>query len=400
MTRWLVASGLFVASALVCGDAAAQPAPAPPPPPPVSEPAQPPLAPDAWSTAYAEARRLLDERDYAAAAPRFRALAASAASDGDRRVALEMAHVAETLGAPPPSAETPLVIGPKRRTRDEITLLYTSAFVYGAGTGAWFLLQTQPDTALTATLPFIGITATPVVALALIDGTWPLPHGVPHAITAGLYLGLGEGIWLTGYQHARADRTGGARWDADRVATVLWGGATLGGIMGGAVAAALPTTPGRASFTASATVWSGVLTGMAFGAALPENGYRSEHALLAGGIGYNVGLLAGMTNAARVSPTITRMRLVDLSGAAGGLVVGGGYLAFANHAEPRATLGLTAAGAAAGLAFGWWATSGMEREVPAGAASGPARPAAPVVMVQPMVSPVRGGGVVGVAGAM
>ena len=356
---------------------------------------------DAWNASYEAARKHFDNKEYATAADEFRALAASAVSDGDRRLAQEMERVSLSLIPPkePKPPDEPVFLGPKQRTRDEITLLYTSAFVYGAGTGAWFLLQTQPDTALTATLPFIGITATPVIALALIDGNHPLPHGMPHSITAGMYLGLGESIWATGYQHSRADRTGARRWSADNVSTVLWGGATLGGITGGVVAAGLPTTPGRVSFAASATIWSGLLTAMTFGAALPDNAYRSEHALLAGGIAYNTGLLAGMTSAAYVSPTVTRVRLVDLSGVAGGFAAGGLYLALANHTDPRAALGLTAAGSAVGLAAGWLATAGMARELPSAASAAPPKPKQ-LVTVQPTIMPVAGGGVVGVGGVM
>ena len=101
------------------------------------------------------------------------------------------------------------------RSTDELTLLYTSAFIYGVGTGSWFLLQTKPDSALTATIPFAGFTAAPVIAIATIDGYKKLPRGLPHAISAGLYLGLGEGIWLVGFQHGRSSRIEEHYPDAD-----------------------------------------------------------------------------------------------------------------------------------------------------------------------------------------
>src|SRR5207302_2036486 len=84
---------------------------------------------------------------------------------------------------------------------------------------------------------FAAIAAAPVIAVATIDGARKLDRGVPHAISAGIYLGLGEGFWIAGYQTARASRVGSGRWRPESVAAALWGGATLGGILGGALAA-------------------------------------------------------------------------------------------------------------------------------------------------------------------
>ena len=44
-----------------------------------------------------------------------------------------------------------------------------------------------------------GLIATGQIRLRKIDGYKKLPRGLPHAISAGLYLGLGEGIWLVGF---------------------------------------------------------------------------------------------------------------------------------------------------------------------------------------------------------
>lgn len=357
--------------------------------------------PSEWSMRYEIARKHLVGGEYRLAEGEFIALAADAPSDAERRLAIEMARIAASWSGGPDAtwrALEPKTLTPPEpfvrrvRTRDEITLLYATSFVYGVGTGAWFLLQTQPDSALTATLPFIGITAAPVFALAIIDGASPLPHGMPHAISAGMYVGLGESFLLVTYQHSRAHRTDAKRWAAEDVSTVLWGGATLGGLAGGVLAAGVPTTPGRASYTASAAIWGGVLAGFTAGAVIPEGGRRTEDSILTAGIGYNVGVLGGILSAAQVAPSTTRVRLIDLSGLSGALVLGGGYAALAHGGEPRVAMALTAGGASTGLVVGWLATRGMAQDNSAGPM--------PSVVVQPTITPVPGGAALGVAGSM
>ena len=358
--------------------------------------------PATWAARYGVAHKHLVLGEYRIAEQEFLGLTEGAPTETERRLAIEMARIAAKWAAggdDSSSSAEPKLLPAKRpmRTRDEITLLYASSFMYGIGSGAWFLLQAQPDTALTATLPFIGITATPIIALAIIDGQSPLPHGVPHGIAVGMYVGLGEALLTVTYQHARARRVYGESADSKRlkpedVSTVLWAGATVGGIVGATMTAGLPTTPGRASYTGSLALWGGALTGFTLGAIVPHTDYRTEHSLLGAGIGYNLGLVGGILTAARLSPSVARVRLVDLSGVAGGFAVGGTYLALARGGDPRIAMGTTAAGAAAGLAVGWLATRGMARDT---AATG-----APQLTVEPSIMPVAGGGVIGVAGAM
>lgn len=344
-----------------------------------------------WAERYEQARRLLIAGKFKEAEDAFTALAGDATTDPERRLAVEMARIAASW------ALSDTTIRPSR-TRDEITLLYTTSFLYGAGTGTWFLLHTRPDTALTATLPFVGITAAPVITLALVDGYTRLPHGVPHGISVGIFVGLGDSILISAYQNARARRVyadiaDSKRWSVETVSTVLWTGATLGGIAGGMLTSVRPTTPGRVSYTGSLALWGGVVAGFATGAVLPDNAYRTENALLAAGIGYNAGLIGGTLSSPVVSPSVTRVRLVDLSGVAGGIVLGGTYLAFSRDPDPRAAMALAGGGTAVGLAIGWFATRGLPKEIAVGAKASP-------FFVQPTLSPVPGGGVIGLAGAM
>jgi hypothetical protein len=348
----------------------------------------------AWWDRYELARKRLLSGEYLRAAEELRDLADSAPTPKEKALVIDLAQVAEHWSARADS-EPPGSKGRRLRTTDEITLFGASAFLYGVGTGTWFLLQTQPKTALTGTLPFAAIAAAPVVAVAIIDSQRPFSRGIPHAISAGLYLGLGQGIWVVGYEHSRAIRlnpgVAGARWSPEIVSTVLWSGATLGGVAAGVIGRTIPTTPGRISYTTSTTTWSGVLSGFAAAAIVPD---RTDLAFASGGIGYNAGLLGGLLSAGAVSPSVARVRLTDLSGLAGGLLVGGLYMSVAQRdAVPRVTYGLAGAGAAAGLALGWFLTRGMQPELPETVR-------APQVVLQPTFSPTAGGGTLGLAGSM
>jgi hypothetical protein len=102
-----------------------------------------------------------------------------------------------------------------------------------------------------------------------------------------------------------------------------------------------------------------------------------------------------MLLAGRVSPSVTRVRLVDLPGAAGALAITGTYLSLAHRdADPRIGVGVAAAGAAAGLAVGTLLTAGMGREVPG------ANGALQNVTWHPVVMPTPGGAMAGVGGFM
>jgi hypothetical protein len=357
-----------------------------------------------WRKRYDAAREDLVDGRFRRAEVALRALAVEAESASDRALALEMARLAteyaeraEAGGRAPPRP------GRDIRTTDELTLLYASSFLYGVGTGTWFLLQVQPDSAITATLPFAALTAAPVIALATIDGYYKLPRGVPHSISSGLYLGLAQGAWLSAFQHARAERVkaesdpaSDLRWSPESTATVLWASATTGAVLGGALGSSLVTTPGRVSFTASTALWSGTIVGLGTGAIHPDDERRSERAFLAGGVGLNAGIAAGLLFAGEVSPSVARVRLVDLLGVAGALTTTGVYLSLASDAEPRMAEGLAAAGAVAGLATGWLVTSGMPRESPSPTQ---ARSAMPLTL-QPSVRAVPGGATLGVGGTM
>jgi hypothetical protein len=396
-------AGLVALRVLGSAPAAHAEEPAPAIPPPTSAAPQP-----SWDERYDLAYAALATGKLREAAARFHDLARTARSERERVLAHELARLATEYAereVPWPSGIAPVRPPAKPpapslqlRSPDEMTLLYATSFLYGVGSGVWFLLETQPDSAITATLPFAALTAAPVIAVATIDGIKPLPRGVPHAISAGVYLGLGESIFAVGRQQARAARlqdtypNSDARFSPETVAAVLWTGATLGGVLGGALGAGLETTPGRVSFTASMTIWSGVLTGLTAGALLPDDDRRRERAFTVGEVGYNAGLAGGLHFAGRVSPSVARVRIGDLAAMAGGLVTTGTYLGFAKNVDLRLAEGLAAGGLATGLAAGWLLTTGMDGES--------AAPKATLshASFEPRIVPVPAGAGLGVGG--
>jgi len=311
-----------------------------------------------WDERYAKARRLLVSGHEAEAAPEFDQLSAAAPTVEDAHRASELADICRAkLSAQADAAHL--------RSTGELTLLYSTAFVYGLGTSAWVAMMTEPKNLGGAVLPFAVITTAAVGGVSLADGYRPFRRGVPQSIASGAYLGFGEGIWLVGIQHAGATRRDdGSAWDGKRVASALWGGATIGAIAGGVIGALRQPTPGRVSFTLSTSLWGGLVTSFAAAALSPDEGRRTEQAFTAGMVGYNVGLVSGLIFAPSVAPSVARVRFVDLGGIGGGLVGAGLYTLAAGGGDSRVSLGAASLGTVAGLGFTWWATSGMPGDPP------------------------------------
>nr|PZN23657.1 MAG: hypothetical protein DIU78_13505 [Pseudomonadota bacterium] len=279
--------------------------------------------------------------------------------------------------------------------KDELSVLYSTAFIYGLGTSAWLTLQIKPQTVAGALLPFAAITTASVGSVAVADNYRPLRRGLAHSIAAGLYIGFGQGVWVVGYEHSRQSRLGEERWGPETVSTLLWAGATAGGFAGALIGGARGSTPGRASYVASTTLWGGLITGFTGALFEPDDRRRGEVAYLAAGIGYNLGLVTGVLTAAYASPSVARVRFVDLGGIGGALASAGGYALIAgDDADPRAGLGIAALGAAVGLGVSWWLTSDM----PEDRRKTPEKAERRAGTVRALVTPVEGGILAGLAG--
>ena len=350
-----------------------------------------------WQVRYDRAREQLVADHACESVLQLRALEQSPPAESERVRAAELVSFAR--------ARCQLLTGgdqPSLRTSDEITVLYAAAVMYGLGTGAWIALQVQPKNFGAALLPFVIAAPATVAAVGLADNYRPLRHGIPHAIVAGLYLGLGEGVWITGYQNAYAKHHGEQRWSAERASTALWISTSVGALAGGLVGAWRRPTPGRVSFTASTAIWGGLLSALTTSAVVSNRNERSEDAFLVGSMGYNAGLVAGLLFGPGVAPSITRVRLTDLGGLFGGLAVAGSYALLASQRDTRALLGAAAIGSGLGLGITWWATAGM----PADRSHDALRPAigqhAPrgLSAVSPLLAPVPGGVLAGVSGVL
>ncbi len=351
-----------------------------------------------WQQRYERARTALLDEHFEDAQVQLKALAPTAPSESDRRLVLELADLARLK-----SERRIQQLQPSLRTSDELAVLYTTAVFYGLGSSAWLTLQLQPQTFGGALIPFAVLTSAAVGGVAIADAYRPLRHGIPHAIAAGLYLGFGEGLWLVAYQHAYATEHPGSNtaWHSERVSTVLWAGSTGGALVGALVGAWRRPTPGRVSFTASAGIWTGVLSAFAADALNPDQKGRAPTSYVVGGIGYNAGLLAGIAFGPSVAPSVARVRFIDLAGLGGALLGGGSYALITNQRDSRAGLGAAAIGGALGLGIAWWATSGMAPDRSHDALpSAIGKRSAPAFSLQPTIVPTRGGFVASLVGAM
>jgi hypothetical protein len=396
------------------GAASAQePAAALPSPAPASTAAPAPTAPSAlpaaaedetvWRQGYAKARERLIAGDFAAAEAMFHDLAGQTSHTWARALATQHELLAREwarrdlvlvrradLGESAISAKAA-----GQRTTDEIAVLYTNAVLYGIGTGGWLAVQTEPQSAAAGILPALGLAGAAVGGVALADHGKPLGYGVPQSMVSGMYVGLEEGLTWTFWNQARAHRVD--EWHAKTVATVIWGMTTAGAVAGGVVGTVQGTTPGRASFVGSAALWSCMVAGLATGALSPDDDALDDRALLAAAVSVNIGAVAGAVAAGPVSPSIARVRFLDLGGIGGSILVGGLYLAAADkNSDGRAFMGAVSLGMAGGLATAWVATSGMPADRTAPVET--SRPAA--AMLSPTIIPVVGGAVVGLGGQL
>lgn len=392
------------------------------PDPPGEADAQSPSgsAPSEWKLAYEEARAKLALGEFGLAATLFAALEASAQSEVDRA----LAHAQRVLAAEWASRKLTLVPATEaqsiaretalaskaedRRSTDELVSLYSNSVAYGIGSGVWLATLTKPETAATGILPTLALTAGSVgTVMALDSGKRGLRYGVPQSIVSGLYVGLEQGVMWTYFVAASSDHDGKPDPPASTYSTLLWASSTAGAVAGGILGEKIGTTPGRASWVGSTTLWTGLVSALTAGATAGDS--NATAVPITGIVGLAVGTAIGFGTASSVSPPISRVRLLDLSGLLGGLGAVGLYVAAANDkTDGRAAAGVTALGIAGGLGLGWLATSSMGRDYPREAdpsaeAEDDAR--SPVrrffAKLTPSVLPASGGGaMIGAAGSL
>jgi hypothetical protein len=351
-----------------------------------------------WDAGYAQARAFFERGEFAQASAEFLALAQRAPTQFDSVRALELGQLAFNWHQRGLAlVDRKSLVGSDlearssdRRTADEIGVLYTTSVVYGIATGLWFDVQSEPGGVSTAVLPPLLLAGAAVGGVALLDSGRGLRYGVAQSMASGMYIGLWQGITWSTYLQASTSHQ--SQLSVKQYATALWSAATLGAVVGGVVGTASSTTPGRASFVSSTSLWPAFVLGMGVAGLSTDNQYRDDHAFLAASLGATGGVVAGILTAGTISPTTARVRFLDLGGLGGTLVGGGLYLAAAgNHAKFEPAAIISALGAAAGLSVAWFATANMPRDEGA-------VPRTASFDVHPQISPQRGGASLGFTG--
>lgn len=339
------------------------------PPIPAAAPVAVPVPPDAkdWWERRRLARERMEAGDFAAAAEMFDALAKTApdvvaATHARDDAALCRAWAARGLVLVPRKdlgESTVHARAANERTIDELAVLYTNAVFYGIGTGAYLAVLTEPKTSAAGILPALGLAGAAALGVYGLDYGTKLRYGVPQSMVTGMYIGLGQGIAWTVWNQSLRRRS--EAWEAKTVATMIWGGATLGLIGGGLIGTFNGTTPGRASFVGSTALWTAAIAGLVTSAVAPKNDSADNTTWLAVALGLNAGTVVGALTAGRVSPTIARVRFLDLGGIGGALLAGGLYLASDSDADGVMQMAV-AAGMITGLSIAWFATTHMTKD--------------------------------------
>ena len=429
MHRLLMGSRSFlpsaIALALVSGYASetfAQPAAPPPPaasapadalpaPPPAPIPtdAPPPATPPAtdveaqWKAVYERGKAALSAGAFPPAVTMLNDVANRASDPTLRAQARELGQLASYWAynrfrlLPPMNALPPPVVNPAlrlqdKRTTDELAILYTNSALWGTGFGVVVGFASNNADAATFFLPAIGMAALGAGAIALMDVKYgPLPYGVPQSITSGMYMGLEAGIYISGILLSENL----VQRNAEKVYPgLVWGSATAGALLGGLIGATTPVTPGRASFTSTGAIWGGLVTSLVtLGITDGKNEYETAP-FIAGLIGATAGGFTTGFLSKSVSPSIARVRFIDLGGFAGGLVLGGLYASVSDNMDGQAFSFLTSTGIVGGLALSAYLTKDMERDEPRRAY---VRNASDWRM-SPFMTPQQGGGTLGLAG--
>jgi len=376
-------SRMYLVAAFVAGRSAfGQPLPSGPSEAPTALPAPAPATPApaaplsasdavrAWDAAYQHARERLLAGDFAQAAQLFYQLVQSAPDPVRRWAAAELGALSADLDrrqlafvSREELAETTLSAKAiDQRTTDEISILYLNAVFYGLGTGAWVAVQTDAESAPAVILPALAFSGLAVGGVALADSQDLFAYGVPQSIVSGGYIGLAEGIAWTFWNQARVRFFD--EWDEKTIATLIWGATSLGAVAGGVVGSLVGTTPGRASYVGSTALWSGLVLGLSAVSLTENEATMDDNGLLVGALALNGGAVAGALTAGHVAPSIARVRFLDLGGIAGGLLLGGLYVAAADEkTEARPAAACVAAGAVGGLTAAWFLTVNMPRDI-------------------------------------
>ena len=246
----------------------------------------------------------------------------------------------QQFGYIPPSASA------STRSGSEITVLYSTAAVYGVGMGIWFGAEAKiKDPGLFLIAPAILGVAAPVGVYFLDSPS--LPRGMPAAIASGMVIGAGEGIGLASYQFVSTNKEDAWGFRGLSRATAI--GATLGGVGGFALGYLQQPSPKSSLLTTSGVLWGAAVGSMyGYGASGKGLGYSraNDSASLGGLIGFNVGLAAAAGLSTVYIPSYRALEYMWAGAGIGAAVSLPVYLAYAGKDSPPAKRGLVFSGTA------------------------------------------------------
>lgn len=379
------------------------------PPTSASEPAVPTVdspTTRAWTAAYEDARAKLLAGEFSEAAAMFAELERNATNRSDRTLAHEQWVLSDEWSrrrlALVRKSDVPEIksggVATDHRSTDEIVSLYASSVVYGLGTGTMLDIDLKANSATAVTLPLLLGTGASVGTVVGLDWGRGFRYGVPQSIVSGMYLGLEDGIFWA----LLATTAPNTSWDAVGAGTFIWATTTAGAVAGGVIGQSWGTSPGRAAFVGSSGLWVGMVGTFGSLAFLSSDDARLGTGV--GGAGVLGGAILGGVFASSVSPSVWRMRLVDIGGVVGGLLGAGTYaiVAPSGGGDGRLAAGLITLGMASGVGTSFWLTSGMEHDYPAERTSEDTKRSAWLSTVTPVITPSpRGSGAtLGLAGTL
>lgn len=231
-----------------------------------------------------------------------------------------------------------------RRSGTEITALYATSVVYGAGLGIWIDSEAKiKDPGLFLIAPAVLGVAGPVGVYFLDNPA--LPRGVPAAIASGMVIGAGEGIGIASHQFVTASAAD--EWGFRGLARATALGATLGGAGGFALGYLQDPSPKSSLLTTSGVIWGAAIGSMfGYGASGAGEGYgrANDAGSLGGLIGFNVGLAAAAGLSTVYIPTYRALTYMWAGAGVGAAVSLPVYLAYAGKSSPPAKRGLVFSG--------------------------------------------------------
>ena len=206
---------------------------------------------------------------------------------------------------PPPGYYPP----PKRpvSTGLEMASLYTTATLWGVGTGIWIDAEAGVEDPGLRFVPPLVIGAAAPVGVFLVDRfafRRGMPEGLPSSIATGMVVGAGMGLGITGTHWSRVSAKN--EWGFTGLARAEFIGATLGGVAGAGLYYWLEPVPETNVFIASSIFW-GTAIGSAIGGGSTKSfipwGQTNDDVSLGGLIGFNVALAASVATSIWWTPS-------------------------------------------------------------------------------------------------